>query len=80
MRKLEEAELIYRRILENFTLYNQYRNELSFDKAVALSESLVRINDLAVKQGKYKGDISSVLDNIENKLKSDENNKPIYFI
>ena len=80
MKKTGEAELIYRRVLENFTLYNQYRNELSFDKAVALSESLLRINDLAVKQGKYKGDISSVLDNIENKLKSDERNKPIYFI
>lgn len=80
MRKAEEAELIYRRVLENFTLYNQYQNEVDFDKAVAVSESIMRINNLAVKQGKYKGDISSVLEQIENRLKSENNNKPIYFI
>ncbi len=77
---VEELKKLYERLLEHITLYNQYRNNVGFDKAVELSKRLVRINDLAIKNGTYKGDLETDLSDFENKLISEKNNRAVLFI
>ncbi|MCL5009478.1 MAG: hypothetical protein M1433_00635 [Candidatus Parvarchaeota archaeon] len=76
----EELKKLYERVLENFTLYNQYRNNIEFNEAYELGELLLRINNLAVRNGLYRGDIRGPLSDFEQKLKSDEKNKNVLFI
>jgi hypothetical protein len=76
----EELKKLYERVLENFTLYNQYRNNVAFAEAYKISEMLLRINNLAIKNGLYKGDLDGSLSDFEMKLESDERNKSVLFV
>ena len=68
----EEFEKLYERVLENMTLYNQYQNNIDFDKAKLVGELIVKINDLAIKNGISKGDVVESLYNLEEKLRNEE--------
>ncbi len=76
----DEVKRLYERVLENVTLYNQYENNVDFTKAYEISRMLLRINNMAIKNGLYRGDIKASLEELEALLKSHENNKPVYFI
>jgi hypothetical protein len=75
----EEFEKLYERVLENMTLYNQYQNNISFDKAKLAGELIVRINDLAVKNGLLKGDAIDGLYDLEERLKNEGKSAIVLF-
>lgn len=75
----EEFEKLYERVLENMTLYNQYQNNISFDKAKLAGELIVRINDLAVKNGLLKGDAINGLYDLEERLKNEGKSAIVLF-
>jgi hypothetical protein len=76
----EEAKKLYEKVLEQITLYNQYKNNVSFDRAYEISKLIVRINNLAIKNGLYKGDPQTYLSDFEHKLESEERNRAVLFI
>ncbi len=80
MEMMEEKESLYEKLLQQITLYNQYKNNIDFEKAQKLSKLLMNINNLAIKLGVYKGDVESELNNMETKLRNEEKNKSIIFI
>ena len=80
MEMMEEKGSLYEKLLKQITLYNQYKNNIDFEKAQKLSKLLMNINNLAIKLGVYKGDVESELNNMETKLRNEEKNKSIIFI
>ena len=80
MEIVEETGNLYEKLLQQITLYNQYKNNIDFEKAQKLSKLLMNINNLAIKLGVYKGDVESELNNMETKLRDEERNKSIIFI
>ncbi|MCL4361966.1 MAG: hypothetical protein OH338_01650 [Candidatus Parvarchaeota archaeon] len=80
MEMMEEKGSLYEKLLQQITLYNQYKNNIDFEKAQKLSKLLMNINNLAIKLGVYKGDVESELNNMETKLRDEERNKSIIFI
>ena len=71
---------LYEKLLQQITLYNQYRNNVDFEKAKRLSELLVNINNLAVRVGISRGDVESQLSEMEFQLGSIERNRSIVFL
>lgn len=80
MEKTGEIKELYERILEQITLYNQYKNNINFEKAKKLSELLMNINNLAVKLGVYMGDAELQLVEMEGQLKSKNKTRSIVFV
>ncbi len=80
MERMEETGSLYEKLLQQITLYNQYKNNIDFEKAQKLSKLLMNINNLAIKLGVYRGDVESELNNMETKLRNEERNKSIIFI
>ncbi len=80
MEKTGEIKELYERILEQITLYNQYKNNINFEKAKKLSELLMNINNLAVKLGVYMGDAELQLVEMEGQLKSKDKTRSIVFV
>ncbi|EFD92519.1 MAG: hypothetical protein CSMARM5_0095 [Candidatus Parvarchaeum acidophilus ARMAN-5_'5-way FS'] len=80
MEKTEEMNSLYEKLLEQITLYNQFKNNVSFEKAQKLSELLVKINNLAVKVGISHGDVEAQLMEMEMQLQSIDKNRSIIFI
>jgi hypothetical protein len=80
MGKKEEVKSLYEKLLQQITLYNQYRNNVDFEKAKRLSELLVNINNLAVRVGISRGDVESQLSEMEFQLGSIERNRSIVFL
>lgn len=80
MEMAEEAGSLYEKLLQQITLYNQYKNNIDFEKAQKLSRLLMNINNLAIKLGVYRGDVESELNSMETKLRNEERNKSIIFI
>ncbi len=80
MEKGEELKKLYERVLEHFTLYNQYQNNVPYDRAYEISQMIMRINNLAIKNGIYKGDPKTYLSDFEHKLQSEERNRSVLFI
>ncbi|MCL4399558.1 hypothetical protein M1293_03595 [Candidatus Parvarchaeota archaeon] len=76
----EELKELYRKVLENMTLYNQYRNNVKFDKASEISELVMKINDLAIKNGIYNGDLKSEFSKFEKQLEEQERNRAVCFL
>ncbi|MCL4376431.1 hypothetical protein M1558_02995 [Candidatus Parvarchaeota archaeon] len=80
MEMMEEMGSLYEKLLQQITLYNQYKNNIDFEKAQKLSKLLMDINNLAIKLGVYRGDVESELNAMETKLRHEERNKSIIFI
>jgi hypothetical protein len=80
MEVMEEKESLYEKLLQQITLYNQYKNNIDFEKAERVSRLLMDINNLAIRLGVYRGDPEAELTNMQIKLKHEEKNKPIHFI
>jgi len=80
MEVMEETGSLYEKLLQQITLYNQYKNNIDFEKAQKLSKLLMDINNLAIKLGIYRGDVESELNAMETKLRHEEKNKSIIFI
>ncbi|MGC8533255.1 MAG: hypothetical protein ACP5MV_01325 [Candidatus Parvarchaeum sp.] len=80
MERMEETGSLYEKLLQQITLYNQYKNNIDFEKAQKLSRLLMNINNLAIKLGVYRGDVESELNSMETKLRNEERNKSIIFI
>ena len=80
MEMMEETGSLYEKLLQQITLYNQYKNNIDFEKAQKLSKLLMNINNLAIKLGVYKGDVESELNAMETRLRHEERNKSIIFI
>jgi hypothetical protein len=80
MERMEEMGSLYEKLLQQITLYNQYKNNIDFEKAEKLSRLLMDINNLAIRLGVYKGDVESELNDMETKLRHEEKNKSIRFI
>ena len=80
MERMEEMGDLYEKLLQQITLYNQYKNNIDFEKAQKLSKLLMDINNLAIKLGVYRGDVESELNAMETKLRHEERNKSIIFI
>ena len=80
MERMEEMGSLYEKLLQQITLYNQYKNNIDFEKAQKLSKHLMDINNLAIKLGVYRGDVESELNAMETKLRYEERNKSIIFI
>ncbi|MCL4372797.1 hypothetical protein M1384_01900 [Candidatus Parvarchaeota archaeon] len=80
MERMEEMGSLYEKLLQQITLYNQYKNNIDFEKAQKLSKHLMDINNLAIKLGVYRGDVESELNAMETKLRHEERNKSIIFI
>ena len=80
MERMEEMGDLYEKLLQQITLYNQYKNNIDFEKAQKLSKLLMDINNLAIKVGVYRGDVEAELNAMETKLRSEERNKSIAFI
>ncbi|MCL4397044.1 hypothetical protein M1494_01725 [Candidatus Parvarchaeota archaeon] len=80
MEMMEETGSLYEKLLQQITLYNQYKNNIDFEKAQKLSKLLMDINNLAIKLGVYHGDVESELNAMETKLRHEERNKSIIFI
>lgn len=76
----EELKKLYQRVLENFTLYNQYQNNVPYDRACEISQLVLRINNLAIKNGRYRGDLKTYLADFEHKLQSEDRNRAVLFI
>ncbi|MCL5101432.1 MAG: hypothetical protein M1348_02375 [Candidatus Parvarchaeota archaeon] len=76
----EEFRELCRRVLENFTLYNQYQNNVPYDRAYEISQMILRINNLAIKNGRYKGDLKTYLMDFEHKLQSEDRNRAVLFV
>lgn len=80
MGKESELEKLYEKVLEHFTLYNQYQNNVEYDRAYEISELLLKINNLAIKNGRYKGDPTRYLSDFEHKLESEDRNRGVLFV
>ena len=80
MEKMGETKSLYEKLLQQITLYNQYRNNIDFEKAKKLSELLVNINNLAVKVGVTQGDAGLQLAEVETQLQSMYKNASIVFV
>jgi hypothetical protein len=80
MEIVEETGNLYEKLLQQITLYNQYKNNVDFEKAKKVSKLLMDINNLAIKMGIYRGDAESELTAMEVKLRDEERNKSIIFI
>ncbi len=77
---MEEIKSLYEKLLEQITLYNQYKNNVDFEKAKKMSELLVNINNLAVRVGISQGDVEAKLEEMELQLRSIEKNRAVVFI
>ncbi|MEM0143224.1 MAG: hypothetical protein QXL94_04655 [Candidatus Parvarchaeum sp.] len=80
MEMMEETGSLYEKLLQQITLYNQYKNNIDFEKAKKLSRLLMDINNLAIKLGVYKGDPESELTDMEVKLRHKEMNRSVIFL
>ncbi len=80
MEKQDELKKLYERVLEHFTLYNQFQNNVPYDRAYEISQLILRINNLAIKNGLYKGDTKRYLSDFEHKLESEDRNRAVLFI
>lgn len=80
MEMMEETGSLYEKLLEQITLYNQYKNNVDFKKAEKVSRLLMDINNLAVKLGVYRGDVESELTDMKVKLKHKDRSKSITFV
>jgi hypothetical protein len=76
----EELRKLYEKLLEHFVLYNQFQNNIPYDRAYEISQLILRINNLAIKNGLYKGDLKRSLSDFEHKLESEERNRAVLFI
>ncbi len=76
----DEAKILYEKLLENFTLYNQYKNNVPFADAYKISKMLLRINNLAIENGLYMGDVDGPLNDFVIKLESEERNRDMLFV
>ncbi|MCL5420718.1 MAG: hypothetical protein M1284_03135 [Candidatus Parvarchaeota archaeon] len=80
MERMEEIGGLHEKLLQQITLYNQYKNNVEFEKAKKLSELLMNINNLAIRLGMSNGDAESELSEMEVKLRSKNRNRAIIFI
>ena len=80
MERGDELKKLYEKVLENITLYNQYHNNVDYERACEISELIVKINNLAIKNGVFKGDLKSDLADFEQKLMSQERNRSVLFV
>ncbi len=80
MEDSSEITQLYQRVLEQVTLYNQYKNDVNFEEAKKISELVLKINNLAIKYGKFKGSLNEELETFENKLESLERNRSVMFL
>ncbi len=80
MEEMEEMSSVYKKLLEQITLYNQYKNNIDFEKARKLSEIIVNINNLAIKLGLFEGDAESELTEMQTKLEYKDKNRTILFV
>lgn len=69
----KELKLVYRRAIEGIILYNQYRNNLGFDRSVDLGRQLLTVNDMLVLNNIKKGEeIEAKIDELKKLLASSE--------
>ncbi|MGC8516518.1 MAG: hypothetical protein ACP5MT_01310 [Candidatus Acidifodinimicrobium sp.] len=69
----KELKLVYRRAIEGIILYNQYRNNLNFEKSAEIGQQLLAVNDMLVLNNIKKGEeISEKIDELKRKLSSSE--------
>ncbi|MCW1301582.1 MAG: hypothetical protein OH316_00375 [Candidatus Parvarchaeota archaeon] len=71
----KELKLVYRRAMEGIILYNQYRNNLDFDRSADLGQQLLAVNDMLVLNNIKKGEeIKTKIDELKRLLASNTSN------
>ncbi len=80
MEDRSEIARLYQKVLEHITLYNQYENDVNFEEAKKISELILKINNLAIRYGKFRGRLDEELETFENKLESLQRNRSVLFV